>query len=68
MNIQKISKALGAVAAAAAGSGVVYFSLPAGLDLPSYVYVAVPIVNMALAFVVTYFAPSNAPANATPAK
>lgn len=60
--MNKISKAIAAGIAAAAGTGTVYFMLPEGMTVPSYFYLAVPAINFIVGFVVTYFAPPNAPA------
>jgi len=64
LNVQKISKAIaGGIAATAAGSGTAFVIIPTGIDVPSWVYAAVPLANFIVGFAVVYWAPANKPAS-----
>lgn len=58
--LQRISKAIAAgIAAAAGGSTTAYLIIPPGLSIPPWVYLLIPGGNFVLGFVLTYLAPPN---------
>ena len=71
IDLSRINKALhagfaGGVASLGTTAGAAYLVLPAGLNLPGWIYAAVPAVNFVVGFGIgfawTYLAPANTPA------
>lgn len=60
--MSNVSKAIaGAIATAAAASGTAYVVIPEGVEVPWWGYLAVPIINALIGYLIVYAAPKNVP-------